>query len=50
MIKAAKAELLIRRVMQHTPPGLFQHMMRTVNSQVGGHLVGGWVGAWRQGA
>ena len=34
MIKAAKAEALIRRVLQSTPPGLFQHMMRTINSQV----------------
>ena len=35
VIKAAKAEALIRRVLQSTPPGLFQHMMRTINSQVG---------------
>jgi hypothetical protein len=35
MIKAAKAEALVRRVLQSTPPGLFQHMMRTINSQVG---------------
>jgi hypothetical protein len=35
MIKAAKAEALIRKVMHSTPPGLFQHMMRTINSQVG---------------
>ena len=41
MIKAAKAEALIRRVLAHTPPGLFQHMMRTINSQVGA----GWGGA-----
>lgn len=34
MIKAAKAEALVRRVLSHTPPGLFQHMMRTINSQV----------------
>lgn len=34
MIKAAKAEALIRRVLRTTPPGLFQHMMRTINSQV----------------
>jgi hypothetical protein len=34
MIKAAKAEALIRRVLAQTPPGLFQHMMRTINSQV----------------
>lgn len=34
MIKAAKAEALTRRVLQSTPPGLFQHMMRTINSQV----------------
>lgn len=36
MIKAAKAEALVRRVLSHTPPGLFQHMMRTINSQVCG--------------
>ena len=35
LIKAAKAEALIRKVMHSTPPGLFQHMMRTINSQVG---------------
>ena len=34
MIKAAKAEALVRRVLHSTPPGLFQHMMRTINSQV----------------
>ena len=38
MIKAAKAEALIPKVMHSTPPGLFQHMMRTINSQVGKHL------------
>lgn len=34
LIKAAKAESLIRKVLQHTPPGIFQHMMRTIQSQV----------------
>lgn len=49
MIKAAKAEALIRRVLAQTPPGLFQHMMRTINSQVGAQGAGrqhaaGWLG------
>lgn len=49
MIKAAKAEALIRRVLAQTPPGLFQHMMRTINSQVGTQGAGrqhaaGWLG------
>ena len=34
MVKVAKAESLLRRMLQRTPAGLFQHMMRTVNSQV----------------
>lgn len=32
-IKTAKAEALLRRILSSTPPGLFQHMMRTMNSQ-----------------
>lgn len=36
MIKAARAEALIRKVLSKTASGLFQHMMRTINSQVGG--------------
>lgn len=36
MIKVAKAESLLRRMLARTPPGLFQHMMRTVNSQARG--------------
>lgn len=34
MIKAARAEALIRKVLSKTASGLFQHMMRTINSQV----------------
>jgi tetratricopeptide (TPR) repeat protein len=41
MIKAGKAETLLRRLMPHTPPGIFQHMMRTFNSQILGPLDAG---------
>lgn len=34
MIKVAKAEALVRRVLRSTPPSKFQHMMRTINSQL----------------
>eukprot|EP00887_Chlorella_sp_A99_P005760 scaffold1.g5760.t1 len=34
MIKVTKAEALVRRVLASTPPAKFQHMMRTINSQV----------------
>lgn len=43
-IKVAKSEALLRRVLAQTPPGLFQHMMRTVHSQVG-CLAGGREGS-----
>jgi tetratricopeptide (TPR) repeat protein len=41
MIKVGKAETLLRRLMPHTPPGIFQHMMRTFNSQILGPLDAG---------
>ncbi|GAB4816154.1 hypothetical protein N2152v2_003200 [Parachlorella kessleri] len=33
-IRVAKAEALLRRILATTPAGLFQHMMRTIHSQV----------------
>lgn len=41
MIKVGKAETLLRRLMPHAPPGIFQHMMRTFNSQILGPLDAG---------